>query len=263
MFVVILTYTAPVEEITKMRPDHLAWLDEQYASGLLIGSGRRVPREGAVMLARDVQRNELEAALAVEPYLRAGLARSEITEFSLSRGPLLDLPVVGDADPDRWRGAFHTSLTMAKGAHQTRPESCVLVRSGQTQETKQGLPTFAGVSQESAAAQALCLHVVMIPPGGRAHAHLHADHESAVYIVSGEADLWHGDGLGQHMVLTPGDFVYIPPSVPHLPANRSQTEPLIGVIARTDPNEQESVVLLPDLDLQFAAYAHEPETAQS
>src|SRR3712207_8935440 len=41
-----------------------------------------------------------------------------------------------------------------------------------------------------------------------------------------------------------GDFLYIPAGVPHLPANASQTEPCTAVLARTDPNEQESVVLV-------------------
>jgi uncharacterized RmlC-like cupin family protein len=46
----------------------------------------------------------------------------------------------------------------------------------------------------------------------------------------------------------PGDFIYIPPDVPHVPANASDTEWARGVVARTDPNEQESVELLPHLD---------------
>jgi uncharacterized RmlC-like cupin family protein len=46
----------------------------------------------------------------------------------------------------------------------------------------------------------------------------------------------------------PGDYVYIPASVSHLAANVSPTEPCIAIIARTDPNEQESVVLQPELD---------------
>ena len=41
---------------------------------------------------------------------------------------------------------------------------------------------------------------------------------------------------------------YIPAGVPHLPVNRSATEPCSAVIARTDSNEQESVVLLPELE---------------
>lgn len=44
-----------------------------------------------------------------------------------------------------------------------------------------------------------------------------------------------------------GEFLYIPPGVPHLPFNTSDEE-AVAVLARTDPNEQESVVLLPELD---------------
>jgi len=49
-------------------------------------------------------------------------------------------------------------------------------------------------------------------------------------------------------VVTAGAFVYIPADVPHLPYNSSATETCVAVMARTDPNEQESVVLLPELD---------------
>jgi uncharacterized RmlC-like cupin family protein len=45
-----------------------------------------------------------------------------------------------------------------------------------------------------------------------------------------------------------GEFVYIPPDVPHLPVNFSPTEPIETVVSRTDPNEQESVINLPELD---------------
>jgi uncharacterized RmlC-like cupin family protein len=51
----------------------------------------------------------------------------------------------------------------------------------------------------------------------------------------------------------PGDFFYIPAGVPHLPHNPSETVPYVGIIARTDPNEQESVVLLPKLDRRIAS----------
>ena len=60
--------------------------------------------------------------------------------------------------------------------------------------------------------------------------------------------MWSGDGLAHHDLVSAGDFIYIPAGVPHLPGNRSDTVALTAVIARTDPNEQESVVLLPHLD---------------
>jgi uncharacterized RmlC-like cupin family protein len=126
--------------------------------------------------------------------------------------------------------------------------TCKIIRATESYDGKQGLNYFEGVSAESAGAQQLCMHLLTIPPGGRARAHLHENHESAVYVISGEAEMWYGDNLSEHVDVNAGDFLYIPAGVPHLPANRSQTQPCMAVIARTDPHEQESVVLLPDLD---------------
>jgi uncharacterized RmlC-like cupin family protein len=135
----------------------------------------------------------------------------------------------------------------------TRAErTCTIVRSTQTYVGKQGLTYSAGVYAENTGARAICLHLLTIPPGGRAKAHLHANHESAVYMLSGEVVVFHGEGLRQRDVMQAGDFIFIPASVPHLPINASETEPATAVIARTDPNEQESVVLLPELDALVA-----------
>ena len=60
--------------------------------------------------------------------------------------------------------------------------------------------------------------------------------------------MWSGDRLQDHVAVGPGDFLYIPAGVPDLPANLSETEPCTAVMARTDPNEQESLVLLPELE---------------
>jgi uncharacterized RmlC-like cupin family protein len=127
-------------------------------------------------------------------------------------------------------------------------ERCHIIRSGPGYDGKQGLSYSAGISAESAGSRGLCLHTLVIPPGGRARAHLHAAHESAIYVVDGDGEMWWGEGLAHHEVVSAGDFIHIPAGVPHLPGNRSATRPLTAVIARTDPNEQESVVLLPELD---------------
>jgi uncharacterized RmlC-like cupin family protein len=126
----------------------------------------------------------------------------------------------------------------------TSQRECVLIRRGETRRGKQGLDYFEGVSAETAGAQSLCMHLVTIPPMGRARPHLHQSHESAVYVISGEAGMWYGPGLSEHAWMKAGDFVYIPPNVPHLPYNPSSTTPCVGLISRTDPNEQESVTLL-------------------
>ena len=128
------------------------------------------------------------------------------------------------------------------------PPACRLVRQGERSTGKQALQYTVGVSAETVGAQAIHLQLVTIPPGGRARAHKHATHETAIYALSGESGVWHGERLEHHSVVKPGDFFYIPADVPHLPYNPSMTETVVAVIARTDPNEQESVVLLPELE---------------
>jgi uncharacterized RmlC-like cupin family protein len=129
----------------------------------------------------------------------------------------------------------------------TRP-TCRLIPSGSTFRGKQGLDYLAGISAESVGATGLCMHMVTIPPGTRANAHLHENHESAIYCLSGEAEMWFGESLAEYMTMRAGDYVYIPAGVPHLPSNPSPDVPFVGILARTDPNEQESVVLRPDLE---------------
>ena len=85
------------------------------------------------------------------------------------------------------------------------------------------------------------MRLVHIPPGGWWRPHLQEHHETAIYVLWGEAGLWYGGGLKQHMQVRAGQFVYIPANTPHLPYNPSATEPVTAVLARTDPNEQESV----------------------
>ena len=125
---------------------------------------------------------------------------------------------------------------------------CRLLQAGETFTGKQGLQYNVGISAQSVGSQALHMQLVTIPPGGRARAHKHATHETAIYALTGESGIWHGERLEHHTIVRPGDFFYIPADVPHLPYNPSSTETVTAVIARTDPNEQESVVLLPELD---------------
>ena len=114
---------------------------------------------------------------------------------------------------------------------------------------KQARPLSShGISAESVGAQAIHLQVVTIPPAVRAKAHKHDGHESAIHILSGESGMWYGERLEEHLTAKAGDFVYIPTGIPHLTYNLSATESCVAVIARTDPNEQESVVLLPEFD---------------
>ena len=130
-----------------------------------------------------------------------------------------------------------------------QPAVCACLRAGEPFVGKQGFTYAAAISAETAAASAIHMQLLTVPPGARAHAHKHEAHETAIYVLSGEVGMYYGEKLENHMVTRPGDFVYIPANVPHLPYNLSSTEPCTAVISRTDPNEQESVVLLPELDL--------------
>lgn len=126
--------------------------------------------------------------------------------------------------------------------------TCVVMRPGAPFIGKQGLSYAPAISAETVGAKALHMQMLTMPPGARAKAHLHEAHETAIYVLSGEAGMYYGDKLEQHMINRAGDFVYIPANVPHLPYNLSATEPVVAIISRTDPNEQESVVLLPELE---------------
>lgn len=135
-----------------------------------------------------------------------------------------------------------TLATSASSAPPTRAaDEIVTVRPGSMVDTKQGLPIFQGISGENAGARHICLNKVVIPAGAAAHPHLHRDHETAIYLLQGRVETFYGEGLKKSVINEAGDFIYIPAGVPHKPVNLSQTEAAIAIVARTDPNEQESV----------------------
>jgi uncharacterized protein YciI len=84
LFIVTLTYTVPLESVDEVLPAHVGWLEEQYAAGALLASGRRVPRTGGVLLARAEDRAALDALLATDPFHKAGVADYEVLEFTAS-----------------------------------------------------------------------------------------------------------------------------------------------------------------------------------
>jgi uncharacterized RmlC-like cupin family protein len=125
---------------------------------------------------------------------------------------------------------------------------CHVIKPGSTAyDGKQGFSYFAGIATETVGSKGICMHLLTIPPGGRAKAHMHENHETAIYCLAGEALTYWGHRLEHVITLKAGEMFYIPAGMPHLPMN-STDKPTSAVIARTDPNEQESVVLLPDLE---------------
>lgn len=112
---------------------------------------------------------------------------------------------------------------------------------------KQGFSYFEGIARETTGAQAICMHLLTIPPGGRAKAHKHASHETAIYMLEGTTIMFWGQSLENRMEISAGELLYIPADMPHLPLNPGPGEAR-AVISRTDPHEQESVILLPELE---------------
>ena len=128
----------------------------------------------------------------------------------------------------------------------------VIIRTATMYQGKQGPAYAGGVSAESAGSKHLWMGRVTIPPGGRTKAHIHEHHDTAIHLLDGEVDLWTGADLADRDVLRAGEYVFIPADCPHVAVNRSE-QPATAVIARTDPNEQESVVLLPELEAKVPA----------
>ena len=128
--------------------------------------------------------------------------------------------------------------TVNKEANRT----VVLIRPETEIISKQRLGQFVGVSGDNTGATAISMNLVVIPPGGAAEPHLHQGYETAIYVLKGEVDTRYGPGLRESLIAREGDFLFIGPDVPHQPVNRSQTEPAMAIVARNDPNEQESVM---------------------
>jgi uncharacterized RmlC-like cupin family protein len=119
----------------------------------------------------------------------------------------------------------------------------ITIRPTTTTLTRQQLPNFVGISGQTAGAKHLSMNLVVIPPGGAAQPHVHRGYETAIYLLSGRVETRYGPGLRHSVVNEAGDFIFIPADVPHQPVNLSASEPARALVARDDPNEQESVVL--------------------
>jgi uncharacterized RmlC-like cupin family protein len=122
-------------------------------------------------------------------------------------------------------------------------KSCRIIRQPEGFTGKQGLDYFSGISAESARSEGICMHMLVMPPGARAKAHYHEHHETAIYMLKGVSEFLHGPNLEFCDRVVAGEYVYIPAGVPHQPYNPTDEE-AVAIIARTDPNEQESVVLV-------------------
>jgi uncharacterized RmlC-like cupin family protein len=122
------------------------------------------------------------------------------------------------------------------------PQTLRAIRPDRAVDTLQRLPYFLGVSGSTVGATGLSMHLVVIPPGARAEPHIHVGHETGIYVIAGRVETRYGEGLAHSIVSEAGDFLFVPPGVPHEAINLSATEPARAIIARNDPAEQDKVV---------------------
>lgn len=91
MFVIELEYTAELSEIDAHMAAHVAWLKRNYAAGRFLVSGRKVPRNGGIIIAVGDSREQVEALVQGDPFVERGLARFRVIEFRASqRAPSID-----------------------------------------------------------------------------------------------------------------------------------------------------------------------------
>jgi len=81
MFVIVLEYQKPLEDVDQWLEEHKLFLEEFYAKKHFLVSGRLVPRTGGVILAYGCERAELDRILDCDPFKREGLARYSVLEF--------------------------------------------------------------------------------------------------------------------------------------------------------------------------------------
>ncbi|MEO7272820.1 MAG: YciI family protein [Vicinamibacterales bacterium] len=85
MFVIELTYTSPLSAIDAQMKAHMRFLNKYYASGHFLVSGRKIPRDGGIILAAGNSREEIDAIAREDPFTLRGLATARVIEFRPSQ----------------------------------------------------------------------------------------------------------------------------------------------------------------------------------
>ena len=85
MFVIELTYKAPLADIDASMRAHMTFLKKHYAAGTFLVSGRKIPRDGGIILAVGESRERIEAIAHEDPFYARGLADVRVIEFRASQ----------------------------------------------------------------------------------------------------------------------------------------------------------------------------------
>ena len=85
MFLIELTYKVPLARIDAHMAEHVVFLKKHYAAGHFLISGRKIPREGGIILALGTTRDQIQTIIEEDPFFREGLADFRIVEFRASQ----------------------------------------------------------------------------------------------------------------------------------------------------------------------------------
>jgi uncharacterized RmlC-like cupin family protein len=108
-----------------------------------------------------------------------------------------------------------------------------------------GMSRAAAITNARTGAQKIWAGTVTVEPNAKTGAHHHGELESVIYVVKGRARMRWGETLEYVAEAGPGDFIFVPPYVPHQEINALADEPLFCVLVRSD---QEPVVVNLDLE---------------
>jgi uncharacterized RmlC-like cupin family protein len=110
-------------------------------------------------------------------------------------------------------------------------EGISVIRGSGTCRDWNGIRYKTGMSGHNVGARQLSMNVATIPPGGVARAHVHVGFEVMLYILAGKVRHEYGPSLEKSIDNEAGDFIFIEPGVPHEVFNRSDSEPVVAVVA--------------------------------
>src|SRR5579864_9252262 len=146
-----------------------------------------------------------------------------------------------DTPPDGWK---HTGVRVVPGD-----------QLGEVSATTPGMDRAVAIDRARMGAQKLWAGTVHIHANAKTGAHHHGPLESVIYVVSGRARMRWGERLEFVAEAGPGDFIYVPPFVPHQEINASDETPLSCVLVRSG---QEPVVV----NLELPGLEPNPETVE-
>jgi uncharacterized RmlC-like cupin family protein len=99
-----------------------------------------------------------------------------------------------------------------------------------------GATRISGVSPQHTPATRIWFGKVSNEPGFRSLPHHHGEAETGGYLLKGKGRIYYGENYSEHVDMSEGDFVFVPPYMPHVEVNMSTTEELVWMTCRTPDN---------------------------